>query len=84
MRRDHFINAYTELQALITKINNAQELFPISGGSVIEWMTLINTELRLLRGVMKSDKQRYKRFYPDDDQDKDENDAEQAPEQSKD
>ncbi len=67
MRRDHLINAYTKTQALISKINNAQEFFPISGGVMTEWMELIDTELKTLRGVMKADKQRYKRFYQEDD-----------------
>ncbi len=67
MRRDHLLNAYTQTQALSTKINNAQEFFPISGGVVTEWMDLIDTELKVLQGIMKSDKRRYKRFYPKDD-----------------
>ncbi len=67
MRRDHLLNAYTQVQALSTKINNAQEFFPISGGVVTEWMDLIDTELKVLQGIMKSDKRRYKRFYQNDD-----------------
>ena len=67
MRRDHLLNAYTQTQALSTKIDSAQEFFPISGGVVTEWTDLIDTELKVLQGIMKSDRRRYKRFYPKDD-----------------
>lgn len=67
MRRDHLLNAYSKTQALISKINNAQEFFPISGGVMTEWMELIETELKTLRGIMKADRQRYKRFYQEDE-----------------
>ena len=71
MRRDCFLRAYAKVQALISKINDAQELFPISSGAITEWMRLIQEELNLLRGVMKSDRQRYKRFYKDENENSD-------------
>ena len=66
MRRDHFISAYAYTQSLISQINVASELFPISGGVMTQWMELILSELNLLKSIMKSDKSRYKKFTKSD------------------
>lgn len=60
MRRDCFLNAYADAQSLISQINAATELFQISGTVLTGWMELIQSELNLLRGIMKKDKARYK------------------------
>lgn len=60
MRRDYFLEAYADTQSLISHINAATELFQISGSVLCRWMELIQTELRLLRGIMRRDKTRYK------------------------
>lgn len=60
LRRDCFLQAYAELQALISLISTAYDMFPISENAIVEWMRLINEELRLLKALMKADKQRYK------------------------
>lgn len=62
MRRDYLLQAYAKTQSLISFIGDAKELFDISGGIMSEWMELIQTELRLLRGAMKNDKQRFQKF----------------------
>lgn len=60
MRRDCFLNAYADVQSLISQINAATELFQIAGTVLTGWMELIQSELNLLRGIMKKDKARYK------------------------
>lgn len=60
MRRDFFLQAYAEYQNLISQINIAYNLFPIQENTMINWMSLINDELRLLKSVLKNDKTRYK------------------------
>ena len=60
MRRDYFLEAYADAQSMISQINAATELFQISGSTLTWWMELIQAELRLLKGVMRKDKVRYK------------------------
>ncbi len=60
MRRDYFLEAYADAQSLISQINAATELFQISGSTLTRWMELIQSELHLLKGVMRKDKARYK------------------------
>ncbi len=60
IRRDSFLNAYADAQSLISQINAATELFQVSGTTLTGWMELIQSELNLLRGIMKKDKARYK------------------------
>ncbi len=60
LRRDCFMQAYAELQALISQITTAYDMFPIPENAITEWMRLIREELVLLKALMKSDKQRYK------------------------
>ena len=65
IRRDYFLRAYAETQALISLINAAKELFDISGATLTTWMETIQLELNLLRGIMKNDKSRYKNLLED-------------------
>lgn len=71
VRRDYFLRAYAETQSLISLINDAKELFDISGTAMTGWMELIQTELKLLRGIMKTDKQRYGKIFNADISDSD-------------
>ena len=59
-RRDCFLSAYAETQCLISLINDAKETFPISGSALTGWMELIQSEIGLIKGVLKADKQRFK------------------------
>lgn len=60
IRRDYFMRAYALTQALISQINTACELFTIPAKNMIQWMGLIQSELKLIKGVMETDKKRYK------------------------
>lgn len=65
MRRDYFLEAYADTQSLVSQINAATELFQISGSILTRWMELIQSELHLLKGIMKKDKTRYKNLLGD-------------------
>lgn len=67
LRRDYLLGAYAETQSLVSLINDAAELFSISGGTMLEWMGLVQSELNLLKGVLKSDKKRFRKFTNTDD-----------------
>lgn len=62
VRRDYFLRAYAETQSLVSLINDAKEMFDISGATLTGWMELIQAELNLLKGILKTDKQRYKKL----------------------
>lgn len=62
VRRDLFQAARGSVQAMISEINNAKELLPISGAALSEWMSLISYELDLLKRVMESDRKRFSKF----------------------
>jgi len=66
VRRDYLLRAYAETQSLISLINDAKEMFPISGSALTVWMELIQAELNLLKGILKADKQRYEKFSNED------------------
>ena len=59
-RRDHFIDANAELNDLIGAIEVAQELFGINMSVMKGWSALIDKEIRLVKAVMKKDRERYK------------------------
>ena len=59
IRRDLLQAARGSLQAMVTQINNAKELFPIPGTALGEWMGLIARELDLLKRLMESDRKRF-------------------------
>ena len=60
MRRDCFIRANMELQSMISQLEVAQELFGIEMETLKFWMDIIDTEIRLVKAVMKADRERYK------------------------
>ena len=60
MRRDYFLNAYIELQSMVSQIEVAQELFGIEMETMKYWMEIIISEIRLVRAVLKNDRERYK------------------------
>lgn len=61
-RRDYFLEAYASAQALISQINSASEIFSIPGKVMIQWMELINNQLKYTKGIMDADKKRYKKL----------------------
>lgn len=63
-RRLHFLNAYGGVQALITLVSDAKEVFPITNTATAEWGRLAHWELSLLKGVIETDKGRYGKRYP--------------------
>lgn len=58
MRRDFFLNAYAELQSLVSQIEVAQELFGIEMDTMKYWMEMVDTEIKLVRAVLKNDRAR--------------------------
>ncbi len=60
IRRDYFLKALAELQALVSQIEVAAQLFPIDGNQMRFWMDMVNKEDRLLRAVLNREKERYK------------------------
>ena len=60
MRRDYFLRAYAELQNMVSQIEVAQELFGIEMDTMKYWMEIIDTEMRLVKAVLKNDRARYK------------------------
>lgn len=60
IRRDYFLKALAELQALVSQIEVATQLFPITGDQLRFWMDMVNREDRLIRAVLKREKERYK------------------------
>lgn len=59
MRRDLFLNAYAELQNLVSQIEVAHELFGIEANIMQLWMEMVEKEIRLVKAVMKKDRARY-------------------------
>ena len=60
LRRDYLLWANAELQSLISQIEVACEAFGIEANSMRHWMELIDNEIRLVKGVLKADRSRYK------------------------
>ena len=60
IRRDYLIHANAELYSLISQLEVAQELFGIEPEALKFWMQLVEKEIRLVKAVMKKDKERYK------------------------
>lgn len=60
MRRDYFLAASLELQSLISQIELADEMLSLDKSVVQEWSKLISTETRLVKAIMKSDREKYK------------------------
>lgn len=60
MRRDYLIRANAELNSLVSQIEVACELFGIESNKLHYWMSYVETEIRLVKAVMKKDRERYK------------------------
>ena len=60
LRRDCLIQANAELNSLTSQLEVAQELFGIEMKTLQYWADMVNTEIRLVKAVMKSDRTRYK------------------------
>ena len=64
MRRDYLLRANAELNSLISQIEVASELFGIEEKPLRYWMDLVEREIRLVKGTMKKDRERYKNLPP--------------------
>lgn len=69
LRRDHFIEANATLQALIGQLGIMADLLKQNpeklkwlDNALEEWATLITEEAKLISGIKKSDKERYKKL----------------------
>ena len=60
MRRDYFLRANAELNNLVSQIEVANEIFGIDMDALKYWMNMVELEIRLVKAVMKSDRERYK------------------------
>ena len=60
LRRDYFLQALAELQNLISQVEVAYELFRFDANIMEHWMDLVDTEMKLIKALLKSDKSRYK------------------------
>ncbi len=60
MRRDCFLRANAELFSLTSQIEVAQEMFGINMDVLAKWLEMVDLEIRLVKAVMKSDRERYK------------------------
>lgn len=58
IRRDYFLHANAELQSMISQLEVAQELFGIEMDTLKYWMDIVDTEIRLVKAVLKSDRAR--------------------------
>lgn len=60
IRRDYLLRANAELNSLISQIEVAGELFGLEPDKMKFWMEIIEKEIRLVKGTMKKDRERYK------------------------
>lgn len=60
MRRDYLLRANAELYSLISQIEVAGEMFGLEPNVMKYWMDLVDREIRLVKGTLKKDRERYK------------------------
>ena len=60
IRRDYFMSSYADYQALISQVGVAIEFAEFTDSAITTWMRMIDDEMRLLKGVIDTDKSRYK------------------------
>lgn len=60
IRRDYLLKANAELNSMISQIEVAAELFGIEPDSMKYWMEIVEKEIRLVKAVLKKDRERYK------------------------
>lgn len=60
MRRDYLLRANATLYSLVSQIEVAAEILDLESDKLKTWSKLIDAEIRLIKGVLKDDKERYK------------------------
>ena len=60
MRRDYLLRANAELNSLVAQIEVAAEMFGIEPDKMKYWLDIVEKEIRLVKGTMKKDRERYK------------------------
>lgn len=73
LRRKYLVMAHSELRALVSQVEVAAEMFGLrhdglyygdmddrEGRKMDHWMNIIHQEIRLVKGVIKSDAERYR------------------------
>ena len=60
IRRDYLLRANAELNSLISQIEVAHELFGLEHNVMKFWMDIVDREIRLVKGTLKKDRERYK------------------------
>jgi len=59
-RKNLLVDAKLDLISMVSKIELAQEIIKIKEGSIIHWLGLIDKEMKLIKGVIEKDKERFK------------------------
>lgn len=60
IRRDYLLRANAELNSLVSQIEVAHELFGLEPNVMKYWMDIVEKEIRLVKAVMKKERERYK------------------------
>ena len=60
IRRDYLLRANAELNSLVSQIEVAHELFGLEPNVMNYWMDIVEKEIRLVKAVMKKERERYK------------------------
>ena len=60
IRRDYMLRTNAELNSLVSQIEVANELFSLGADVMKYWLDIVEYEIRLVKGAMKKDKERYK------------------------
>lgn len=59
-RIDYLLEAHATLQAFVSQIEVSNEIFGFEPNVMDYWMGLVDTEIRLVKGVLKKDRERFK------------------------
>ena len=51
--------ALAELNALCEYIDDARSTFPIKDTIMLQWLTMVTDEMRLIKAIMQKDKERF-------------------------
>lgn len=62
IRRDYITEAFGAINVLIDYINDVIEDIGLPEKTVTEWMRLVDEEIRLLDGLKKKDRERFKKL----------------------
>ena len=60
IRRDYLLRANAQLNSLVSQLEVAAELFGIEPDTMQYWMQIVEKEIRLVKAVLKKDRERYK------------------------